>query len=561
MKKNNLRGICLLSCAALPWCGRAAAQDADRSGYFCESIRQPFYVRTGSGDDLSPVRNKMLPERFSARRPEGVRRVFLLGESAAVILRDGAEIIDIDVPGGWTHGGMSRYGALLGGGGERVEMLNFGMGGYDSYRISAILSEILNYSPDLLVLFSGNHEGVTEMCPGLEFDLRRRQSRLLEHYYSVKDGDDQQQARKKASLKMHREMLEKMARAAKKKKVPLLFCTLPVNVRGLPSRMPLSLAGEPFAAGYRLFYDGKYAQALEKFRLALKDRPRGHFENFYAARTLDKLGEPAQAGAYYFSALAFDPEMNRADRARNDMIKETAAAEGVCVADLEKLFRDLSPDGLPGFGEFSDGMHWRPEYNKAVWNEVFRAAAACAVKGFGKFSPAKSGPVPAPAREEALRRLNYAFFGMDRQGLNEAVLAELSRVREEEPGLLREAAVSPEKLGRLLISNFWTAGMQDQFRTRFPLLLAHLAETERRAKNYGGALELCRRALELEPGSGRFRLERAQVLAGLGRNAEAAAEFLALASETSDISPEARSLALAYGFAPPAAAPGRTTAK
>lgn len=73
--------------------------------------------------------------------------------------------------------------------------------------------------------------------------------------------------------------------------------------------------------------------------------------------------------------------------------------------------------------------------------------------------------------------------------------------------------------------------------------MVYLSETERRLGNYAAALVLCEKALLLKPGEEYFRLVRAQVLAGLGRQAEAEKEFLA-----SELRPEARAFGLAYGF-------------
>jgi tetratricopeptide (TPR) repeat protein len=174
-------------------------------------------------------------------------------------------------------------------------------------------------------------------------------------------------------------------------------------------------------------------------------------------------------------------------------------------------------------------MHWRPSYNKAVWEEIFRSAGACGVKGFEKIAIINPAQLAETPRTDALKRLSYAFFWMDEHELNEGALAELSYIREKDPELLGEGAVSPERLGKLLIHNFWSFGAELRIKSFFPLFLAHLAETERRFKNYPAALELCARALVLEPGNAYFRFERAQVLAGLGKKKEAESEFAALA--------------------------------
>ncbi|MEI7528529.1 MAG: bacterial transcriptional activator domain-containing protein [Elusimicrobiota bacterium] len=517
----------------------------DQSGYFCEDIKKPFFaeVEPGKGE-FRTQRSLAMPEKFSMPKPAGVRRVFILGESVAAILGQGVQADGDGPPGGRLMRKLLKKGLIPPGPGSGIEILNCGMSGYESYRIYGILKEVLAYSPDLIVLLSGNNEGSYDRnCPGLDFELRRRESRLLERYYSLKSNP--QQARKKANLKMHGDMLAKMAQAAKKAGVPIVFCTLPANLRDMPSRRVVPVDNAQFVAGYTQFYAGKFGAAAEKFKLGLAERPYDHFLNFYMARTLEKLGRNAEAEAYFYKALDYDEDMSRATGDRNALIRRVAAAEGACVADLQKLFAGFSKGGLPGFPEFTDGMHWRPGYNKAVWNEIFRSAAACRIKGYEKFKAVDNPRFMETPREEAGKRLSYAVTWLDEKSgsLDEGSLAELSYIREKDPALLKEAAVSADALDKLILRNFWSLGKAMRLKELFPLFLAHLAEVERRAGNYGPALALCDRALALAPDSDRFKLERAQILAGLGRGSEAEKEFLGCGLRA-----EARAFGLAYGL-------------
>ena len=532
----------------------------DPGHYLCEEIKRPFFaeVKPGSGQ-FKAQRSLALPERFSMPKPAGVKRVFILGESVALILGQGEAALygeaDGRLPLERIAGGVSSSG----GNNSGFEIINCGMGGYDSFRIHGILREVLNYQPDLLVILSGNNEvPAAELCPGPGSGLRRREFRLLEKYYSLKD--DPQQAREKASLKMHGAMLEKMAKAAKKAGVPAIFCTLPANLKDLPSYLvypPLENPG--FAAGYKLFYEREYEAAAEKFRLGPGDRPAGHFFNFYLGKTLEKLGRTAESRAHFLKAVGLDDNMGRASEARNALIKRVAGSEGACVADLEGLFYKLSPGGLPGFREFTDEVHWRSSYNKAVWDEIFRSAAACGIKAAAGFKAVDSPKYVTSPRADASKRFSYAFSWLSDTDsrLNEGSLAALSYLRQNTPGLFAQAAGSPEALGELLIHNSWSTATAARLRALFPLFLVHLAETERRLGNSGAALSLCERGLSLKPADERFRLVRAQILAGSGRLKEAEKEF-----RGSGLRQEARALGRAYGFAlpSPVAGPAQNTA-
>ncbi len=517
----------------------------DQSGYFCEDLKKPFFAETAPGKgEFRAQRSLAMQEQFSMPKPAGVKRVFVLGESVATILGPGYAAVQTDSFGGGLLRKLAKKGLISGKPSSGIEILNCGMSGYESYRIYGILKEVLAYSPDLIVVLSGNNEGSTDRnCPGLDFELRRREFRLLERYYALKDNP--QQARKKANLKMHGDMLAKMAAAAKKAGVPVVFCALPANMADMPSRRQAPLENVRFAAGYADFYAKKYEAAAAKFKVGLAERPQEHFLNFYMGQTLVKLGKAAEAGAYLRKAVDYDEDMSRASADRNALIRKVAASEDACVAGLDKLFYGFSAGGLPGFEEFTDGMHWRPPYNKAVWDEIFRSASACGIKGFEKFRSADSSRWQETPRYDALKRLSYAVTWLDEQNstFDEGSLAELAFIRKKLPGLLEEAAGSPEALDKLILRNFWSLGKAMRLKELFPLFLAHLAEVERRAGNYGRALALCDRALALAPGRGTFMLERAQVLAGLGRKKEAEKEF-----QGSGLRREAVSLGLAYGL-------------
>lgn len=520
----------------------SAEQDARLTDYFCKEVKQPFFAETaGKKGRYVAQRKDALPDSFRMPKPAGTKRVFVIGESVATLLWPGKALSGSSSPG-------KRFlSKLLGdrGAGDNpgLEIINCGMGGYESYRIYGVLKEILNYSPDLIVTLSGNNDTREESCPGFEFELRRRKFRLFERYFSLTAAGPE--ARKKALLKMHEGMLLKMAGAAKKAGVPIVFCTMPAAVKDMPPGRPAPLENRHFALGYRLFYAKKHAEALVEFKLGLTADPCEPFFNFYAARSLERLGRNKEAAAHYSDALNFDTTMSRSGRERNDLIRRAAAAEGACVADLEKLFQGISAGGLPGFAEFTDGMHWNYPHGKSVWEEIFRAAGRCGIKGFEKFTSGSPGNWAETSRETALKRLGYAFFWLDEQTLNEASLAELSRIKTEQPELLKIAGVSPEQFKDLLLDNFWSTLKINRFKELFPFFLAHLAETERRAGNYAQALSLCGKALLLKPGHPLVKFVRVQVLADMGGKTED--EFLALAQEPS-LGDKVAAVAAAYGF-------------
>lgn len=542
MKQFLLLIAALLPAALFPGRVFSGERDPRLRDYYCEETKKPFFAETpGEKGRFAPQRTDAQPDTFLMPKPAGRKRVFVIGESVAALLGPGQALAGDRIIGKKLLDKLRGAGTAEDNAG--IEIVNCGMGGYESHRIYGVLKEILAYSPDLVVVLSGNNDTKEESCPGFECELRRRKFRLYERYFSL--FAPAREARQKALLKLHGAMLLKMAGAAKKAGVPLVFCTLPAAVRDMPPRQPAPLENRDFALGYRLFYAGRNAEALAAFRRGLAADRREPFLNFYAARTLDRLGRREEAAASYYKALDLDWTMARAGSERNGLIRRAAAAGGACVADLEKLFRELPPAGLPGFAEFTDGMHWNYAHNKEVWEELFRAAGRCGIKGFEHFTAGGPGSWVESPRETALKRLGYAFAWIDEKNFNEGSLAELARIREDRPELLKDAGASPERLDKLLLKNLWSAERIMRLKELYPFFLAHLAETERRARNYPPALSLCDRALALKPGHPLLKFGRVQVLADMGGKAED--EFLDLAQERS-LGGKAASVAAAYGF-------------
>lgn len=483
-----------------------AGEKPRQEAAFCEDVKEPFFREISLRDG----RRQVLPGRpgaaaapFFMPKPAGRKRVFVVGESAAALL--GAP----ELPG--------------------AEIINCGMGGYESGRIAGVFEETLKYEPDLVVLLSGNNEGPEYPCPGAGPELRRRGRKLRERLYGLVPSDVPAAVR--ASLKIHGERLDDMAALAAEKKVPLAVCTLPSNP-DMPPPGSLPLESGALAAGLYRFEKKDFAGAAKEFARAVSADKTDLHARFWLARAQAAQGRTAEAAASAGLVLELDPAQGRASAARNAMIRSAAARGGAAVCDLERLFAGRASTG---FSLFSDGVHWRSGYNGAAWGEIGRAAGLEFLRG-------AAPPPPGPTPEEELRKtFSYAVSGMDpaaawglapetaRAGfINEPALAELAFIESQKPGFPERLAASAEKFCAYFIRNSWsedTAGRLDRLRLDFA---AHLAELERRRGNYGKALRLIDPVLRAAPEKIFYRLVKAQALHGLGRGEEAAAELLLL---------------------------------
>lgn len=512
--------------------GLAAAEASRQETAFCEDVKKPFFRKIPMRDG----RSQFLSDRAGASaapfvmpKPAGKKRVFIIGESAAQLL--GAP----DFPG--------------------AEVINCGMGGYNSRRIEAVFREILDYGPDLVVLLSGNNEGPEYPCPGAAAELSRRGAKLRERVYGLLPSAVPAAVR--TSLATHGERLDSMAALAADKKVPLAMCTLPANLE-MPPPGALPLEEEFLAKGLSLYEKKEPAAAEQAFAAAVAADKTDLHSRYWLARAQSAQGRAGEALENYLKVVELDPAQGRTSRARNELIRRTAARRGAAVCDLEKLFLSSAPDVLPGFWQFADGVHWRGAYNESVWREIGKAAG---LELFAKASVQKPAALP---ENELKKTFSYAVSGMDpaaaygldpaalRTGLlNEPALAELAFLDSRKPGLPGELASSDEKFSAYFIRNSWSEGTAARLEGLRRVFTAHLAELERRRGNNAKALALIGPVIRQEPEKIYYRFIKARALHGLGIGKEASIELQLLCAVPA-LRDKAVSVAAALGLQLPA---------
>ena len=376
------------------------------------------------------------------------------------------------------------------------------------------------------MVLSGNNEGRTFRCPGFSSAMRERRARLVERFYGL--WNDARLARIKTSLKIQETRLDAMAVLARKRKVPLILCTLPANIGGMPPFGALPLAGGHFAAGMVLFEKGEFEKAAVKFELELRANRYDLFSRFYLGKTREALKRFGVARESYLGVL----ELSAGGSAtRNHMIRQVAARRGAGLCDLESAFYASSKNGITGFTQFTDAMHWWPSYNSLAWYEIARTARGMGTAVFK--APLPYSPPGLLSEEDLKKSFSYALAYIDNSCLSpddaangvlcEKTVAEIAFIEAERPGLLETVSRSDEAFGRFFINNFWSAQTASRLKTLRPFFIAHLAEMERRRGRYKKALSLL--ASAARPERPYYKLIKGRALLGLGRKKEGQQEL------------------------------------
>ncbi len=324
------------------------------------------------------------PLALAHPKPAGEFRVFVLGESAALGIPDPA----------YAFGRQLEVLFADAAAGRRIVVANLAMTAINSHAFPLIAREAIAHGADALILYAGHNEVVGPFGVGTVFDrhppgwrlvrlkLWLRGTRVGQLLATLREGgpgdatpeawgglgmfvdrrvaaDDPRLAHTYADFRANLTTVLRRAHAAR---VPVLLCTVPVNLRDCP---PLS--DPPDGAASAAYQAGQARLAAGDHAAALADLQR--------ARDLDQL-------------------RFRADTRINDLLRELGThTPGVHLVDAERAF---AADGPPGSALFWEHVH----LTFAGHYQLARLLAA-------PLAGLLRAPVPATSADQIARVLAY----------------------------------------------------------------------------------------------------------------------------------------------------------
>jgi tetratricopeptide (TPR) repeat protein len=367
-------------------------------------------------------------------------RIFVLGESAAMGFPDPstsfARVLEVML--------RARYPAV------RFEVVNTAMVAINSHVVLPIARQCAERDPDLFIVHLGNNEvvgpfgaaGVLGPYSPNRLLIRAnlaakttRSGQLLDRCIqaiargersptswegmamfvgSQLRADDPRLARIYDHFRWN---LHDICRAASDAGIPVVVCTIPVNLRDSAPFASLhapDLDGGRLAGWEKLYRDGnrleaekKYADAIRAY-LAANVTDSGYADlAFRVARCYAALGDAEQAKAQYVRARDLDALRFRSDSAINAIIRDVAAKSDpatVRLADAESAFARSSPGETPGEELFLEHVHMNFHGNYLLARTIFETLANPPPPSLARFS----GDAAAPLSEaECAERLGY----------------------------------------------------------------------------------------------------------------------------------------------------------
>lgn len=336
------------------------------------------------------------PVLIRAEKEKDVRRIFILGESAAAGTPDPSygfgRILEVML--------RQRHPE------QKFEIVNAAMRGVDSHIIHHIARECAQLQPDLFILYAGNNEFVGSHAPssdsippvphlrllrtkdafkatklgqlaetairGLQSAIRTKAVKWdMDFFRRHRMGPDDR--RKKAVYDNFRRNLADILEAVRGAGGRAIVSTVGVNLKDFPPLGSLHKTGLPDAesAAWSIAYAkaiGAETNHLHETAIRFYDeaeRIDACFADlhFRIARCYLASGQIQKAREKYLQARDCDALSFRADSTINEIIRRLASnreAEGIHFADVEQALAegDLSGQGIAGDGLFRDHVHF-----------------------------------------------------------------------------------------------------------------------------------------------------------------------------------------------------------
>ncbi len=401
---------------------------------------------------------------FARQKPQNTFRVFALGESTT----QGEPYSTPTAFPAWM--GIDLEAASQ----QKIEVINCGGLSYASYRIKAILEEVLNYSPDLIVLYVGQNEFLESRSydgwrdvplplaqarswldasrivqttrwivggtarrgesKGMRTELSREVDALLDYRGGLEayHRDDPWREPVVAHFQWN---LMQMAQMCKRHGVPLILMRPVVNLLDCPPmkfETKSSLPPDRRQIFETAWQDAQThatdpAVARQHLDVAYAIDPEHAGVNFFLGRLEFEAGHWDKARSLLIAAKDNDVCPLRALTSIQEAVTRVAQECDVALLDAERLFADQSPHGLVGNKWLVDHVHPNIEGHQLLGEAT---AQLILDRGWLPVRDSNWRDTRMLARREHLQRLGEDYFQRGKQRLEGLLLWTQGRAKK-----------------------------------------------------------------------------------------------------------------------------------
>ena len=265
---------------------------------------------------------------------------------------------------------------------HRFEVVRAAGMGYASFDVKDVVSEVVKYDADTIIVWSGHNEYLeTRFAESYENPvigalMKIRVYRVLKGFYRYAKGDldrDKMEVHKVTEqekdlvLLDFKQNLEEIAKICKEHNVKLVLVTCPSSLMNFRPFGPSSVSLKEMSLIDDKMKSGNLEEAetqLSKYNSQYPDDAWVAFESGWlsfkkSSASTDKAApHQKRAVELWKKARQNDPWPIRASKEINEIIVECAIKNGLAVADVQKVIRDIYPPyGIPDKNLFFDHCH------------------------------------------------------------------------------------------------------------------------------------------------------------------------------------------------------------
>jgi len=354
----------------------------------------PLYVKSTSSEGNQIYKtafNKIgwfNPQQFPVIKTEGTFRIFCVGGSTTY----GRPYNDLTSFPGWLREFLPAIAPN-----RNWEIINAGGISYASYRVARLMEELIDYEPDLFIIYSGHNEFLEKRTydkllntPEIVLNLAALASRmrlysamydisydrnsvLSTEVNAILDGsigpeeyhrDDDMRT---AVLKHYNISLRRMTHIAKRVGAKLILVTPASNIKDFSpfkteagshvTKMNLDKINTHKLEAEQAVTNDNFAKALKLCNQALSLDARNADILYLKARSLHGLGRVQEAREAFIEARDEDVCPLRALTPVRAIVSKVAKEQNTGFVDFVSIVNRNSPDGIPGSELFLDHVH------------------------------------------------------------------------------------------------------------------------------------------------------------------------------------------------------------
>lgn len=336
---------------------------------------------------------KPLPEVFRVKKNANDIRIFILGESAA----RGEFLAD------FSFARVLQAFLQKNNPDRRIEVINTGIPAINSWVIKEITEEIVNYEPDLVIIYAGHNEFIGPYGPASIFSANAgriaakigifasslhlvrllKGSSLPDEMSRGWRGLDMfsqnsipaEDARIETCKNNWQKNLEEILTTLKQKTIKTIVCSVPVNIRDCP---PFN--SEPLPEEYNRilellknhFHQNEWQKLVEVYENNQEIFAQHALAQWLCGFARLKSDEKhVRDQSLFLQALESDTFRVRAMPAFNQIAKQTAEKQGIVFADVWDRFKRCADAWSPGNDLVYDHVHLTEKGHRLVAAEIY----------------------------------------------------------------------------------------------------------------------------------------------------------------------------------------------